>query len=919
MSTRTKMMWWAIAIVAIVLYVSGGKVIDLLTDFLWFKELRLTPIFLTSFYTKIGCGLIVGVLAWLIIYGNSIVALRMSDRSQRFTDIPIEMQLIQILSKTSLLKSVLVIASLVVAFFIGIWASSFWDTYLKFINSVPFGTRDPLFGKDIGFYVFQLPYFRFIYHGAMVVTLFSFLGSLLVYFVRLNCVFNGRRLFIDTKARTHLLVLSGVMVFLLFFGYQFKIYQMVLTQGPLVNGAGYSQIKAGLPILLAMRWISIVAALLVWATIFRRKFTLLFAAVALIVLGTLAGFFATQTVQKFVVGPDELSKETPYIGWSIVNTQAAFGLDKIETRHFVPTGDLNEASLQNNAQTINNIRLWDRAPLLTTYSQLQEIRTYYEFLDVDNDRYMINGQYRQVMFSPRELVPAALPSRIWINEHLTYTHGYGLCLGPVNSVTAEGLPDFFIKNIPPASTVPITVSRPQIYFGEADADYAIVNIGAKEFDYPSGNDNVYSVYDGSGGIRMGSIFRKMLFALKFQELKILLRSDISADSRILLHRQIIDRVQTAVPFLTYDNDPYMVITAAGRLVWIVDGYTTSDAYPYSASAGDFGNYIRNSVKVVIDAYDGTQDLYISDPDDPLIKTWAKVFPKVFRPLSAMPADLRSHIRYPQTLFSLQSRVYSVYHMTDPQVFYNKEDVWRIPDSYTEGQSGPMSPYYTIMKLAEVGVKEEFILMVPFSPSKKENMIAWLAARCDEPNYGKLLVFDFPKQKLVYGPSQIESRINQDPDISKQLTLWNQGGSRVIRGSLLVIPVDQSLIYVQPLYITSQTGSQSGGVPELKRVIVAYENSIAMEPTLEKSLLQIFGGQKESDTGATIASSDESLSQAQQAETHPMSKDLMARLIAEANRQFMSGQEEMKRGNWAGYGDAMKKVERLLEELKKAAK
>jgi uncharacterized protein len=905
MSKKNKIVLWAIAIGALILYISGGKVVDLLTDFLWFKELHLTTVFLTSLYSKIGCGVIAGVVAWLVIYGNMLIAMRISARSQQFTGVTVETQLVQILSKTRLLKVVLVLASLFVAFFIGSWASNSWDVYLKFVSGVPFGTKDPLFDKDIGFYVFQLPFLRFVYHSAVMVLFFSFMSGLLVYFVRMNFVIDGRRFFIASKARTHLLVLIGFFMLTMVFAFQFKIYQMVGAQGSLVSGAGYSQIKAGLPVLYAMRFISIIAAVLAWMTIFRKTYKLLFGSFLLIVLGAFAGFLATQTIQKFIVGPDELAKEAPYISWSIQNTRASFGLDKIETKHFVPTGDLNATSLQNNAQTINNIRLWDQAPLLTTYSQLQEIRTYYEFLDVDNDRYMINNQYRQVMLSPRELIPSSLPSRIWINEHLTYTHGYGLCLGPVNSVTAEGLPDFFIKNIPPAASVPVTVSQPQIYYGEADADYVIVKTGAKEFDYPSGNDNVYTVYDGSGGIRMGGIFLKALFALKFQELKILLRTDIGADSRILFNRQILDRFKKAVPFLKYDSDPYMVITDKGRMVWIIDGYTTSNSYPYSASVLGIGNYIRNSVKAVIDAYSGALDLYIADPGDPLIQTYAKIFPKVFRPLSEMPTDLRSHIRYPQTLFSVQARVYSVYHMTDPQVFYNKEDVWRIPDSYTEGQSGPMSPYYTIMKLAEVGVKEEFILMVPFSPSKKENMIAWLAARCDGPDYGKLLVFDFPKQKLVYGPSQIESRINQDPDIAKQLTLWNQGGSRVIRGSLLVIPVDQSLIYVQPLYLTSQNGSESGGVPELKRVIVAFENSIAMEPTLEKSLSQIFGGTK--------FASGENSSIVQKAEES--SKDVKS-IIAEAGRQYNLGQEELKRGNWAGYGEAMKRVEQLLGELKK---
>jgi hypothetical protein len=409
---------------------------------------------------------------------------------------------------------------------------------------------------------------------------------------------------------------------------------------------------------------------------------------------------------------------------------------------------------------------------------------------------------------------------------------------------------------------------------------------------------------------MGGILRKLLFAIRFQELKILLRSDIGPDSRLLFNRQITDRFQKAVPFLRCDQDPYMIIADNGRLVWMIDGYTTTDQYPYSAQVNGIGNYIRNSVKAVIDAYDGSLQLYIANGGDPIIRTYAKIFPGIFKPISEMPADLRSHVRYPQTIFSTQAAVYTLYHMTDPQVFYNKEDVWRIPDSYSEDRSGAMSPYYTIMKLAEVGKKEEFILMVPFCPSKKENMIAWLAARCDGEHYGKLLVFDFPKQKLVYGPSQIESRINQDPEISKQLTLWNQGGSRVIRGSLLVIPVEQSLLYVQPLYLTSQSGSQSGGVPELKRVIVAFENSIAMEPTLEKSLSLIFGG--------AAAPAEKGQQAAEQPAAQQPAKDLQG-LIAEAGRQFERGQEELRRGNWQGYGEAMKQVERILREMKKNVK
>jgi uncharacterized membrane protein (UPF0182 family) len=393
----------------------------------------------------------------------------------------------------------------------------------------------------------------------------------------------------------------------------------------------------------------------------------------------------------------------------------------------------------------------------------------------------------------------------------------------------------------------------------------------------------------------------MLFVARFKELKILLSTDISSRSRILYNRQIMTRVNTAIPFLSYDSDPYMVITKAGKLMWIIDGYTTTDAYPYSAQIGEMGNYIRNSVKVVVDAYNGGLSLYIADPVDPIISTYARIFPKVFKPMSEMPADLRSHIRYPQTLFGIQARVYALYHMTDPQVFYNKEDLWKIPESFSEGSTNPMVPYYTVMKLAEVGKAEEFILMVPFTPAKKENMIAWLAARCDEPNYGKLLVFDFPKQNLVYGPQQIESRINQDPEISKALTLWNQGGSRVIWGSLLVIPIEQSLVYVQPLYIAAQ----SGGVPELKRVIVAYGNSIVMEENLEKSLNSIFGR------------SFEPLQEAS-AQNTVVQTDIKG-LIADAGRQFDNAQQELRRGNWAGYGAAMQKVEQLIKDLGAKAK
>jgi uncharacterized membrane protein (UPF0182 family) len=797
------------------------------------------------------------------------------------------------------------LAALVAAFLIGSVASGYWELFLKFKGAVAFGTLDPLLGKDVGFYVFKLPFFQLVYNGALAVCVLSLVGSFIVYFLRQNITFTGKWISAAGAAKAHILVLLGLVVASLFFLFQFRMFAMVYGAGHIVNGAGFADIHFYLPFLKIMRFICLGAALLIWINIWIKSLKYAIAGLLIVFLMNLIGRGASGLVQRFIVDPNEVSKETPYIKWSIENTRAAYNLDVIEEKHFTPTDNLTRELLQKNDLTVKNIRLWDQAPLLTTFSQLQEIRTYYKFLDVDNDRYLINGKYRQVMLSPRELIPASLPSRIWINERLSYTHGYGLCMGPVNNVTSEGLPEFFVENIPPVSNADIKVTRPEIYYGEADAGYCIVNTRSKEFDYPSGDQNVYTEYKGEGGVKMGGLLKKLLFVVQFKELKILLSTDISSQSRILYYRKINERAKKAMPFLSYDSDPYMAITADGRLVWFMDAYTTTSAYPYSAYVRGVGNYIRNSVKVTIDAYNGSVSYYVSDPKDPIIQAYSKIFPNVFKPIADMPPDLRSHIRYPQSMFDIQAKVYALYHMTDPQVFYNKEDLWKIPESYSEGQMEQMVPYYTIMKLAEVGQQEEFILMVPFSPAKKENMIAWLAARCDEPNYGKLLVFNFPKQNLVYGPQQIESRINQEPEISKQITLWNQGGSRVIWGSLLVIPVEQSLLYVQPLYIAAQ----SGGVPELKRVIVSYGNNIAMEANLEKSLGAIFGGMMKTQQADTSNTSGTAAAPAPALEEMTVKK-----LIQDANRQFEKAQEEITKKNWAGYGESMKEVQRILMEM-----
>jgi uncharacterized membrane protein (UPF0182 family) len=543
-----------------------------------------------------------------------------------------------------------------------------------------------------------------------------------------------------------------------------------------------------------------------------------------------AGSFYPKVLQNFVVNPNELIKETPFIEHTISGSLLAYGLNNTESKKLTGAESLNAESIRANSLTIENIRLWDQEPLLDTLGQLQEIRTYYQFNSVDHDRYTIDGKYRQTLLSPRELKSENLPNRTWINEHLTFTHGYGVSLSPVNQVTPQGLPVLLIKDIPPRSSVDLKVGQPEIYFGELSNDHVFVNTGTKEFDYPEGEKNVYKNYEGSGGFPVESLIRKALLAVRFKTLKILFSEDINNESRVLMYRNITERVLKIAPFLSLDNDPYLVVTE-GKMKWLYDAYTISDRFPYSQTIPRFGNYVRNSVKVVIDAYDGSMDFFISDPNDPIIQTWEKVFPELFKELNEMSEDLRKHIRYPSDLFTIQAFIYATYHMKAPQVFYNKEDLWEIP----EIDNKMMEPYYTIMKLP--GNKaEEYILMLPFTPSGKSNLSAWMVAQSDGENYGKLIAYTFPKQKLIYGPNQIVARINQDAEVSRQISLWDQRGSKVIQGTMLVIPIEESLIYVRPLYLKADAGK----IPELKRVIVGYEDTIAMERTLEEALAKIFG-------------------------------------------------------------------------------
>ncbi|HLI30671.1 MAG TPA: UPF0182 family protein, partial [Terriglobia bacterium] len=501
----------------------------------------------------------------------------------------------------------------------------------------------------------------------------------------------------------------------------------------------------------------------------------------------------------------------------------------------------------------------------------------------------------------------------WVNQHLIYTHGYGLCLGPVNESTPDGLPVLFIKNIPPVSSVPLKVTRPEIYYGQLSNNYCIVKTSAREFDYPSGQHDVYTTYQGSGGITIRNVWRRLLFALRFSQINILLSSYIQPGSRVMIYRRVLDRVSRLTPFVTYDSHPYLVIADDGSLQWMLDGYTVSSQYPYSeptATTNGSINYIRNSVKATVNAYDGRVHFYISDPTDPLIQAYSSIFPGVFQPLSQMPPDLRAHIRYPEDFFAAQASKYAVYHMTDPRVFYSKEDLWRVASRNAGGEVQPMAPYYTIMKLPEEGTTEEFVLMVPFTPARKNNMIAWMAARCDGANYGKVLVFTCSKDKLVYGPQQLESRIDQNPGISQQLTLWNQGGSKVIRGTLLVVPVGNAVLYVEPLYLAAQAG---GALPELKRVIVAYSDHVVMDQTFAGALGRIFGSAAES-AGSPSGAASSAPPVMQKPGVAGVLSPRMQSLIDQANQYYQQAQQDLRQGNWSGYGQDIQKLGGVLKQL-----
>ena len=895
----------AIALLALLLLISVPSFAQIYTEWLWFGETGFQPIFLKSLATKGLLGVAVFAGAFAFLFTNLRLAVRGPDRP--FMVFPGGGDLQPIVLERRHLGFLAAGLSGVLALFISGIASSNWLVVLQFLSMTPFGEVDPIFGRDAAFYIFTLPFLDLVRYTGLGIVVLSLVGSAAAYVVTEQLALGPERLSVGSKPRQHLAMLVAVIFVLLAAGAYLDMPRTLTTPGGILHGVSYTDDAVRLPTLLVLTIVAGAGALAAAYAALSSTMWPVGAAVAGYMLVLLGGGGAASLFQQFVVTPDEQDREAPYITHNIAATRRAFDLDNIDERQVSGDATLAMSDIENNAETINNIRLWDHQPLLDTFGQIQEIRTYYEFVSVDDDRYVVDGEYRQTMLSTRELNSNSLPNRSWINERLQYTHGFGVAMGPVNEVTQEGLPVLFLRDLPPRSETDLSIDEPSIYFGELSNDYVVVNTDTDEFHYPEGDDNISTRYDGTGGIGVGSLFRRLLFSLRFRSYEILVSSQLNSTSRIVLHRNISDRAAAIAPFLQYDSDPYLVV-ADGRLFWIRDAYTATGSYPYSTPVGSGINYIRNSVKVVIDAYNGTTTFYLADPNDPIAVTLGKVFPGFLAPLETMPTELLSHLRYPEGIFTLQAAMYSTYHMTNPSVFYNREDQWEVP--IVDGEQ--MEPYYTVMRLPGEE-KAEFIQMLPFTPRGRNNLAAWMIARSDSDVYGRMLVFQFPKQKLVYGPSQVVARINQDQEISPQITLWNQQGSEVIQGTLLVIPIEEALLYVRPIYLRASGGQ----IPELKQVVVAYQNQIVMEATLDLALDRLFGGSKPRPspaTPATILADTEPPSD----QPPPPLADTVASasrpLTQQAQEYYTLALEAQRDGDWARYGEEIERLGEVLERL-----
>jgi hypothetical protein len=885
-------------VVVVLVLIVFPAMMRLAADLFWFREIGYQRVFATELVTKALLFLIVAVVAYVLLAVNLRFARRGASPVNALSG-QVPESLIELVERLPRLTTP---AALVFAVLAGISASATWMTVLQFLNGAPFGVNDPVYNRDIGFYTFVVPALAMLLGLLSTLTVLAALLSGFVYLVRGDIRPPNPRISISPRASAHLGVL--VIVFLVLAAariWMVQIPELLYSGTGPFTGASYADLNAQRPGLLVTAITALLGAGFVVLGITRRRVlpAVPIALVAYFAIGFLGRNVYPSIIQRLVVAPTELARERPYIQNHIVATRRAWGIDSVLTRDLPGDVALTLADIRNNGPTIENVRLWDREPLLQTFGQLQEIRTYYDFISVDDDRYVIDGRYRQVLLSARELNTGALPTRSFINDHLTFTHGMGITLAPVNQVTTEGLPVLFVKDLPPVTTGDLAVTRPQIYYGELTNQYAIVGTRLPEFDHPSGEENVTAAYEGRGGVPL-TFWRRATLAWHFASLKMLLSGDITSSSRILYRRNIVERARLALPFVRLDGDPYLVLTDAGELVWIIDAYTSTTRYPYSARLADGTSYMRNSVKITVDAYHGTVTAYVADPADPLILTQMRIFPGIMRPLDSMPADLRRHLRYPEDLYRAQAALYTTYHMLEPEQFYHREDQWQIP---TVDQGASRNPFmrHIVMRLPDE-TSPEFIFMTPFTPRQKDNLAAWMVARNDGEHYGKLLVYRFPKQSLVFGPRQIVNRINQDTEIARQITLWDQRGSEVIRGELLVIPIERSLIYVQPIYLRAEGGQ----IPELKRVVIAHQNQVIMAETLESGLALLFGGEAARPTVTEETPSPEAAPGA--------ATGVSATLLRQVQDAYDRAIAAQRAGNWAQYGEEMNRLGDLLRRL-----
>ncbi len=882
-------------------------------DLLWFRELNVEQVFWTQYLTRWGMRIGGFIFLFAVLFVNLMLTRRYI---LSFPNLAIRERLMATGFMRFLTPRRLVVyfavASAVLAYVFSGYAGNFWMEVLRYFNQTPFNIADPVFGTDVAFYVFGLPFYRFIY-GFLTMALVLSLILVAAIYLLLNPPSQGKQgwMLPPGKSVSHIAVLLALIFGLKAWDYRLKQLELVLSERGVVFGAGYADINANYPVLMVLMVLAALIALVFIANIFLRRYRLfIYGILALTGVSLLGGWAYPAAIQSFIVEPSEFSYERDYLAHNIEFTRAAYGLENFNTRRYDPSEVLTWDDLRENTGTINNVRLWDYRPLLTTFNELQAIRLYYRFHDVDIDRYYIDDQYRQVMLAARELDKSRLAAQAqsWVNMHLQYTHGYGVTMSPVNEVTQEGMPQYFLGDIPPSGA--LDLENPSIYFGELTDDYVIINTDTPEFHYATAGDlNEFTFYDGEAGVPIQSIFRRALFALKFGEYRILISNELSNESRVLFDRDIHERVRKLAPFLRYDGDPYIVVND-GRLFWIQDAYTVTNNYPYSMPFGNI-NYIRNSVKVVIDAYHGSVHYYIADPEDPLIETYSRIFPQLFKPMEEMPEGLMAHLRYPEDLFNVQSQVLTLYHITDPNVFYTREDLWALPLEQSFGQEQLMEPYYTILQLP--GYEEpEYVLILPFTPDKRNNMIAWMVARCDQPNYGEVEIFLFPTERVILGPKQVENRIDQSTEISEQFTLWGQAGSRVIRGNLLVLPINNALLYVEPIFLEADRG----GLPELARVIVVYEETVIMESNLERALVRIFGEIEALPPEIDVEDLPDDLDVDDLLPTDPpvIDDDNLVELIKRAQEVYEEALERQKEGDWAGYGEKIRELEKIISDL-----